>query len=122
MDDIIIFDREVVVVVVVLGGNDTTNLCQPDDTSIVFPKAFFIYLSLLKKKLHHVCSLCVCGLVKAALLLGVVLRRRCLIRHYTLCVLLCIGTAFVTLLEYNFRVHFCAVLFNDVVVGKGFRD
>ena len=40
MDDIIIFDREVVVVVVVLGGNDTTNLCQPDDTSIVFPKAF----------------------------------------------------------------------------------
>ena len=111
MDDIIIFDREVVVVVVVLGGNDTTNLCQPDDTSIVFPKAFFISLSLLKKKLHHVCSLCVCGLVKAALLLGVVLRRRCLIRLYSVCFAL-YRTAFVTILEYNFRVHFCAVLFN----------
>jgi len=50
MDDIIIFDREVVVVVVVLGGNDTTNLCQPDDTSIVFPKAFFISLSLFEEE------------------------------------------------------------------------
>ena len=49
-DDIIIFDREVVVVVVVLGGNDTTNLCQPDDTSIVFPKAFFISLSLFEEE------------------------------------------------------------------------